>query len=378
MKAVAVHPGSPNSIHLREVPEPDLASVPDGRGVLVDVIRVGVDGTDKEINEAKYGVAPPGDDFLIIGHENFGRVAQVGPAVPSSIRPGGFVVATVRRPGHSFYDRVGMQDFTTDETYYERGISRLHGYLTERYVEDCRYIVPLPDALERVGVLLEPLTISEKGIAQAFEIQRRLRFWRPERAAVLGAGTIGMLAALALRLRGIDVTCYSKRPPPYLNSRLIDAIGARYISARAGDLATVSRQHGPFDIIFEATGYSPLAFDAAAVVAKNGVVVLASVTGADRTAVIPSDRINQGFVLGNKVMVGTVNASRENVLTGVDDMIKAEAIYPGWLSQLLTTPIDGLANYDAMIRNLTQNTDAIKVFVQVAPLPGDEIATART
>lgn len=59
MKAVAVIPGSPHSIHLREVPKPSLDGQFDGRGVLVRVLRVGVDGTDKEIDAAEYGAAPP-------------------------------------------------------------------------------------------------------------------------------------------------------------------------------------------------------------------------------------------------------------------------------------------------------------------------------
>ena len=83
---------------------------------------------------------------------------------------------------------------------------------------------------------------------------------------------------------------------------------------------------------------------------KNGVLVLASVTGGDRKAEIPSDKINQGFVLGNKVMVGTVNASRDDFDRGVTDLVRAEAFYPGWLGKLLTTPIDGLDDYEEMLR----------------------------
>src|SRR3954452_23705405 len=104
MKAIAVRPGTPNSMHLREVDEPAVEDVPDGRGVLVQVLRVGVDGTDKEINAAEYGDAPDGDDYLITGHESLGRVVEAGPGVPSHIKPGSLVVATVRRPGTSIYD----------------------------------------------------------------------------------------------------------------------------------------------------------------------------------------------------------------------------------------------------------------------------------
>src|SRR5438094_4916415 len=209
MKAIAVFPGKRDSIHLEDVSLPTLDAVPDGRGVRVEVLRVGVDGTDKEINDAEYGAAPPGDDFLVIGHKNFGRVLEVGPNVPDTIRPGSYVVASVRRPGSSIYGKIGLQDFTTDDVYYERGINLLHGYLTEYYVEDFQYVFPLPQSLAEVGVLLEPTTVAEKGVNHAYEIQRRLKVWEPRRAAVLGSGTVGLLTALVARLRGLELTVYS-------------------------------------------------------------------------------------------------------------------------------------------------------------------------
>jgi threonine dehydrogenase-like Zn-dependent dehydrogenase len=365
MKALAVFPGQPNSLHLEDVPMPSLAEIPDGRGVLVKVLRVGVDGTDREINEAKYGQAPKGESYLITGHENFGRVVEVGPNVPSVIQPGSYVVATVRRPGSSLYDQIGLQDMTTDEVYFERGINLRHGYLTEYYVEDADYLVSLPAALREVGVLLEPMTISQKGFNQAFEIQRRLKVWQPHRAAVIGAGTVSLLGALGLRLRGLEVTVYSRRPAPYLNSDLAEEIGARYVSSRDHTFAETRALNGPFDIILEATGYSPLIFEAAQGLAKNGVLILSSVTGGDTKAEVATDMFNQGFVLGNKVMVGTVNASRADFQSGAGDMVRAEALYPGWLKKLLTTPVMGLERYEEMLRHLTEK-DAIKVYMVVA------------
>jgi threonine dehydrogenase-like Zn-dependent dehydrogenase len=366
MKAIAVHPGSPNSIHLRDVPEPSLADVPDGRGVLVKVLRVGVDGTDKEINAAEYGAAPAGDDYLVTGHESFGVVVAVGENVPTTITPGTYVVASVRRPGTTIYGKIGLQDFTTDDVYYERGINLLHGYLTEYYVEDHQYVFPLPANLAEVGVLLEPTTVAEKGVNHAYEIQRRLKVWQPQRACILGSGTVGLLTALVARLRGLELTVYSLPRKPNRNAELIEELGGVYVSSQDKTLAETAAERGPLDLIFDATGFSPIVWEAAEVLGKNGVLVLASITGGDRKAEINSDRINQGFVLGNKVMVGTVNASPNDFRTGVDDLIKAEAIYPGWLAQLLTTPIDGLENYEQMIRELTENRDAIKVYVEVA------------
>jgi glucose 1-dehydrogenase len=372
MKAIAVYPGKANSMHLEDVAEPQASDIPDGRGVKVQVLRVGVDGTDKEINAAEYGDAPEGSEFLITGHEGLGRVVEVGENAPSTIQPGTLVVSTVRRPGSSIYDRIGLQDMTTDDVYFERGINKRHGYLTEYYVEDARYVVPLPESLREVGVLLEPLTVAEKAIHQAFEIQRRLRVWQPRHAAVLGSGTIGLLTALAMRLRGLEVTCFSLREPPYLNSDLIEELGAKYVSTKQTSLKEGAELYGPFDIIVEATGFSPLAFEAAEALGKNGVLVLVSVTGGDREAEVNADMINQGFVLGNKVMVGSVNASPEDFASGRDDLVKGQAFYPGWLERLLTTPVKGLESYEQMLRELTQNRDAIKVYVEVASSDGAE------
>jgi len=367
MKAIAVKPGIPNTVHLTELPAPKVTDIPNGRGVLVRVLRVGVDGTDKAINAGEYGQAPEGYDFLVIGHEGFGQVEAVGPNV-TEVRAGDYVVATVRRPGSSIYDLIGTNDMTTDDTYFERGINLRHGYMSQYYVDDAEFIVKIPQGLKEVGVLLEPTTVVEKGIAQAYEIQRRLRVWKPKRAAVMGAGTIGLLATMVLRLKGLQVTTFGKTPKPYLNSDLIEAIGATYQSTDELSILEGAKKYGPFDIIFEATGFSPVVFDSMQALGKNGVLVLSSVTGGDRTIEVPADKINLEFVLGNKVMVGTVNANREYFEMGVKDLAQAEAEYPGWLSRLLTHPVKGLENYHELFAKLTNPNGAIKVFCEVAEL----------
>ncbi len=365
MKAIAVFPGKAGSIHLAELPKPSVKDIPNGRGVLVKVLRVGVDGTDKEINAAEYGQAPPGSDFLVIGHESLGQVEAVGPNV-TELKPGDYVAATVRRPGSSIYDEIGTYDMTTDDTYFERGINLRHGYLTEYYVDEPEYIIRVPEGLKHVGVLMEPTSIAEKGIVQAYEIQRRLHVWQPRRAAVLGTGPLGLLATLFLRLRGLEVVALGRTRPPFLNAQLIEELGARYVSTQDLTLKQASDQLGPFDIILEGTGFSPMVFEAMNVLAKNGVLVLVSITGGDRKVEIPADKINQGFVLGNKVAVGSVNANREYFEIGAKDLSQAELQYPGWLSKLLTHPVDGLKNYQKMIQLLTEEKGAIKVFVNVA------------
>jgi len=375
IKAVAVIPGKPNTIHLREVPKPAVSDVPNGRGVLVKILRVGVDGTDKEISAAEYGAAPAGDDYLIVGHESFGVVEEVGPNV-SEFKPGDYVSLTVRRPGLSLYDTIGTYDMTTDDTYFERGINLRHGFLTEYIVDEPKYIIRVPENMKEVGVLMEPMSVAQKAIEQAYRIQQRLRVWHPKRAAVMGSGTLGLLATLVLRLRGLDVTTFGNTMPPTLNSSLIEELGARYISTKQVSLTDASTKHGPFDLILEGTGYSPLVFEAMNVLAKNGVLAMVSVTGGSRRIEVPADRINLGFVLGNKVAFGSVNANREYFESGVKDLSTAELQYPGWLRKLLTHPVKGLESYAEMMRILTEAKGSIKVYCQVAAIESSQTSAA--
>ncbi len=153
--------------------------------MLVKVLQVGVDATDREINEALYGNAPPGGEHLVIGHESFGQVVEVGDKV-TEVKPGDYVSCTVRRPGGSLFDLIGRNDITSEEVYYERGINLCHGYLTESFVDDAEYIVKVPQNLKHLGVLSEPASVCAKAIEQAFLAQQRLQVWNPRRAFVHG------------------------------------------------------------------------------------------------------------------------------------------------------------------------------------------------
>src|SRR5436189_1391711 len=243
MKAVAVLPGRPNSVHLQEIavprvsdqPHPHVCRIAEGRGVLVKVLQIGVDATDREINEALYGNAPPGGDHLVIGHESFGQVVEVGDKV-TEFKPGDFVSCTVRRPGGSIHDLIGRNDVTGEEVYYERGINLCHGYLTEYFVDDAEYVVKVPAGLTHLGVLSEPASVCAKAIEQAFLAQQRLQVWNPRLAFVLGAGQIGLLATMMLRLRGLEVYTVATTPGPHRKAEIAGAYGATYVSTRQTSL----------------------------------------------------------------------------------------------------------------------------------------------
>ncbi len=369
MKAVAVIPKKQNSVHLVEMERPSVGEFKNGRGVLVEVLRVGACGTDREINNAEYGVAPKGCDFLVLGHENLGRIIEVGENV-TEFEPGNYVVATVRRPrGSSIYDKIGEQDFTTDDKYYERGISRLHGFMAEYYAEDADFLIKVPPPLAEVGVLLEPLSIIEKGLKQASDIQERLKIWHPKTAAVLGVGNVGLLTVMALRMRGYTVHGFGHDAREgYLNAELCEAIGATYDSTAEISVEQSTEKYGQYDLVFECTGFSPIIFDAMLSLNENGILILASVTGGDRkTDQVPSDKINQMFVLGNRAMVGTVNAGREHFAMGVKDLALCQAMHPGWLERMLTHKVAGLENYADVfdILNNSGKYKAIKTYFDV-------------
>lgn len=365
MKAVAVIPGKPNSVHLAELAKPRLEDVPGGRGVLVKVLKIGVDATDREINEAKYGAAPPGYDFLVLGHESFGVVEAVGPAV-THVRPGDYVTATVRRPGGSIYDQIGTSDMTSEEVYYERGINLLHGFLTEYYVDDAEFIVKMPQGLKHLHVLAEPMSCATKAVQQAFEVQRRLRVWRPRVAYVMGAGQIGLLSTLVLRLRGLEVYTLARGQAPSLKSEIVEAMGAHYVSTSQMELAELPKRVGKADLIVDATGSSAIAFGCMQLLGHNGVLVWTSVTGGLQHVEVPSDKVNLDWVLGNKLLLGSVNANREHFEMGIKDMALGEVMYPGVIQRILTTPIRGIENYQQMMNALVDDPTALKVYVEVA------------
>ncbi len=372
MKAVAVLPGKPHSVHLREIPAPKLAdqphphvvSIPPGRAVLVETLQVGVDATDREINEALYGNAPPGGEHLVIGHEIFGRVLEVGDKV-TEVVPGDYVACTVRRPGGSLYDKIGRNDITSEETYYERGINLCHGFLTETFVDDAEFIVKVPQGLKHLGVLSEPASVCAKAIEQAYLAQQRLQTWKPKLAYVMGAGQIGLLATMMLRLRGLEVYTLATRRGPHLKSQIAEAYGATYVSSQEMKLADLVQRTGRPDIIFEATGSAEICFRAMEILGLNGALIWTSITGGEKEVTIDAAKINLQWVLGNKLLVASVNGNRHHFELGLQALSYGELTFPGVTERILTHPVAGLDRFAEMMR-LLEEKEALKVFVDVA------------
>ena len=335
MKAIVVAPRVRHSIHMRDMPDPEM-----GPGdVAVRMLRVGLCATDLEIEHGLYGEAPAGSEFLILGHENFGVVEDVGRRV-KGWKAGDFVVSTVRRPcGACAACRAGENDMCTSGQYTERGIMRRHGFMSEFYVESPRFLHRIPRAARDVAVLLEPMSVVEKGIDHAYRLQRRMKAWKPQLGLVLGAGPIGLLAAAVMRVRGLRTVVVGREAPADLRAAVARGFGAEYLSVAERTLFDVVKEIGEPDLVMEATGSAQVVFDAMQVLSRNGVLCLVSVTGGDRENPEPIDLINQRMVLGNQVVFGSVNANPRHFAAGVTDFVAIEKQWPGALGRLLTTPI---------------------------------------
>jgi len=335
MKAIVVKPGEKDSIHMRDMPDPKLK--PDQ--IAVKMIRVGLCGTDAEINHGLYGKAPDGDEFLILGHENLGVVEEVGKKV-KGWKAGDLVVATVRRPcGVCAQCKAGENDMCSSGKYTERGIMRRHGYMAQYYVESPTFLNKIPKEIRDFAVLLEPMSVVQKGIDHTFLLQQRLKGWKPKFAMVLGAGPIGLLAAAVLRVRGLRTVVVGREDASDYRVQIVKAMGAEYVCVANKALPDVPKETGFPDIVIEATGVSRVVFDAMEILGPNGVLCLLSVTGGDTMNSEPIDLINQRLVLGNQVVFGSVNANPRHFKQGVKDFVSINKKWPGVMSRLLTDRI---------------------------------------
>jgi len=131
MRAVAIVPGT-TTVRLVERPEPSITATAE---VKVRVLRAGICGTDREEATGGRAKAPDGQQELVIGHEMFGRVVDVGQSV-TRVRAGDYGVFTVRRGcGNCLPCAMNRPDMCRTGKYRERGIWGLDGYQAECVVD---------------------------------------------------------------------------------------------------------------------------------------------------------------------------------------------------------------------------------------------------
>lgn len=333
VKAIAITPRQQGTLRLEDIDPP----APKKNELLLEVQRVGICGTDRDIISGFYGEAPKGEDKLVLGHESLSRVAKVGSGV-RGFKKGDLVVATVRRncPENCIYCKSGQSDMCITGHYFEHGIKGLHGFAREFASTDAGFVVKLPDVLKDVGVLLEPLTIVEKGVTQTFNVQRaRMKQWKPNKVLVLGAGPVGLLATALLRLGGVQVDTVARVPEDSLKAKLVTQTGANYINT---SVTPLEKLEGSYDVVIELTGNTGVALEAQNLTGVNGIVSYLGVYKEEQDTE-NAGKIYTDLVLGNRVQFGSVNANKSYFAQGVKDLQSIKRKWNGFLSKIITKSV---------------------------------------
>jgi glucose 1-dehydrogenase len=348
MKAITVEPKQPGSARYEDMPEPD----PREGSVLVEAVAVGVCGTDAEIVQGKYGWAPPGASRLVLGHESLGRVLD--PGERGGFKKGDLVVGIVRRPDPVPCPNcaVGEWDMCRNGQYTERGIKEIHGFMSERWRSEPEYLIKVDPSLGLLGVLLEPMTVITKALEQIVAVGQRAYF-EPKTAVVTGAGPIGLLAALRLATRGLQVHVFDRvesGPKP----QLVADLGATYHTGRVLDL--------PFDpdVIVECTGVGSVIGDSIEKISSGGIVVLTGVgAGGVQTRAVAD--VAAAAVLKNTAIVGSVNANKRHWYRAGENLARADR---NWLSRVITR----CEKPEHFQQALERQPDDVKVVIQFSDI----------
>jgi len=345
MRAIVLTPGIANSARLGDVPEPGAEE----GAILVRTAALGVCGTDHEILSGLYGEAPPGEQYLILGHESLGEVIEAPPE--SGFRPGDHVVGIVRRPDPvpCLACASGEWDMCHNGLYTERGIKARHGFGSELFRLEPGFAVKVDPALRLLNVLMEPASIVAKAWQHVERIGARSKSWRPRRLLVTGAGPIGLLAAMMGAQRGLELNVLDRHrtgPKP----DLVHQLGGKIYTA-AEQLAGQS-----FDIIMECTAATSLIGEAMARCAPSGVVCLLGVSAAGEKTEFDIGGLNRTLVLNNQVVFGSVNANRGHYEMAAEALAAADR---SWLDRLITRRVP-LAQWREALR---PQPDDIKVVI---------------
>ncbi len=271
MRAVRV--SRPGAIDLVKVERPR----PGADEALVAVAAVGICGSDVELLDGtrphpyvRYPVVP--------GHEWAGTVVEVGQGV-RGLAPGDRVVAEgFRACGVCDRCKEGRTNLCLSD-YAETGFTH-QGAFAEYLAVPARLVHRLPpDADLEAAALLEPASCVAQGLLEVA--------LRPGLdVAVVGAGTLGLLAVAILRLVSpARLALVGTRPGRLELGRRLGATEVVDVNRDGqGGLA------GGFDLVFEAASRPAGAASAIELARRGGTVVLEGITGAAGPT-LPGDEI---------------------------------------------------------------------------------------
>jgi len=181
------------------------------------------------------------------------------------------------------------------------------------------------------------------------------------RCLVAGLGPIGLLAAIALRLRGAEVYGMDIVDAESARPNWLAHIGGQYIDGREVSVDKINAITGPIDLIFDATGVPKLEFNLLEALAYNGAYVVTGVPSGDRPIEIPGAELMRQLVLKNQLLLGSVNNPRAYFQMAVDDLYMAQLRWGDHIKKLITNRYP----YTEFVKPLTQHeADEIKVVLE--------------
>ncbi|WP_432521713.1 zinc-dependent alcohol dehydrogenase [Kineococcus sp. SYSU DK006] len=255
----AVRVPAPGSLELIDV---DVADPGPGEA-LVRIAWCGICGSDREVfagtrpaEFVRYPVVP--------GHEWSGTVEAVGAGVPEGIVGRGVVGQGIRTAEGTPSSVVGDPDGWPQE-YEETGFTLPGGWATWLTLP-ARYLHLLPEGADlRAAAGIEPAACVAEAVLLADVTVG-------SKVAVIGAGTLGLLAVQLLRGAGCEVTVVHRDDS---RRELAATCGAAHYTS---DPASVE---GRFDAVVEAAGAPGVARSAVRLARRGGRVVLTGIPASD-------------------------------------------------------------------------------------------------
>lgn len=278
--SVAVRIDEPGRLSL----VPAEPSEPGPGEALVRVAWTGICGSDREVLAGtrpaafvRYPVSP--------GHEWSGTVASVGDGAPAELVGRPVVGEGFRACGRCTACRRGDTNLC-EADYDETGFTR-PGAWAGHLTLPAHLLHVLPDGADlRAAAVLEPAACAAAACLKAALLPG-------ERAAVVGAGTLGLLATQLLHAAGAgELTVVDPKPG---RAELAHGCGATALLSPADAARDAA---GQFDVVVEAAGVAGAARLAVRLARRGGRVVLLGIPGTDDDPPSPTDLVlNQVTVL---------------------------------------------------------------------------------
>lgn len=186
----------------------EIADAPDlkcsaGDDIILDIAVCGICGTDVGIISGTYPVASIG---TTLGHETCGIVTSIGDDVTLFKLGDRVVVNPTYFCGHCRMCKTGNQNHCEMKLGTEAGVSS-DGAFAGQYRAKEAFLHKLDDHVSmQAASLTEPLSCAITGIDKLAIMNNNIR------AAVIGAGPMGMLYFWLLRNKGINVFIVEKNP----------------------------------------------------------------------------------------------------------------------------------------------------------------------